>query len=143
MAKIKINGLNELKKELKKLGEKKAKNIMVSGLRAGAVEISKTAKANAPDDTGVLRKSIGVTKRKTPKGFIKFSVSPRENVVFRAKGIKGVVDGRYAINVEYGTQHQQAQPFMRNTFDQLGQNVTDAISRKIAKRIEKESNVKV
>ena len=62
MAKVKITGLKELKKELKKLGEKKAKNIMVSGLRAGAATIAKVMKANAPQDTGDFLKSIGVSK---------------------------------------------------------------------------------
>jgi HK97 gp10 family phage protein len=141
MATVKITGLKELKKELKKLGEKKAKNIMVSGLRAGAATISKVMKSNTPQDTGDLKRSIGVTKRKTSKTFVKFSVGARPNKLLTVKGQKKVVNaGNYALNVEYGTQFQPAQPFTRNTFDQIGKNVTDSITKKIAKRIEKETN---
>lgn len=141
MATVKITGLKELKKELKKLGEKKAKNIIVSALRAGASTIAKVAKANVPQDTGDLKKSIGVSKRKTSKTFVKFSVGPRVNFLTKNKGkVSSSNQGNYALNVEYGTQHQAAQPFMRNTFDQLGKNVTDAITKKIAMRITKEAN---
>ena len=137
----KIEGLKELQKELKKLGEKKALNIMKSGLRAGAATIAKAMKANTPQDTGDLKKSIGVTKRKTSKTFVKFSVGARPNKLLTVKGQKKVVNaGNYAVNVEFGTQFQPAQPFTRNTFDQLGTNVTMAITKKIAKRIEKEAN---
>ncbi len=139
MSTVKIEGLEALKKELKKLGEKKAKNIMVSGLRAGASTIRKGARANTPVDTGDLKKSIGITKRKTPKTFVRFSVGPEPNKLITVKGEKKTVNqGNYALNVEYGTQFQAAQPFMRNTFDQLGRNVTEAITKQIAKRIEKE-----
>lgn len=141
MATVKITGLKELKKDLKKLGEKKALNIMRSGLRSGAATISKAMKANTPTDSGDLKRSIGVSKRKTPKTMIKFSVGPRPNLLVTVKGEKKRINaGNYGLNVEYGTQFQEAQPFARNTFDQLGVNVTNAITKQIAKKIEKEAN---
>lgn len=140
MATIKITGLKELKKDLKKLGEKKALNIMTSALRAGANEISKTAKKKVPIDSGDLKRSIGVTKRKTPKTMVRFTVSPRVNQRATVSGRKRTLNqANYALNVEYGTRFQIAQPFMRPTFDQLGQNVTNAITKKVAQRIEKEA----
>lgn len=140
MAQVKITGLKELKKELKKLGERKAINIMKAGLRAGATAISKVMKLNVPQNTGDLKRSIGVRKRKTPKTFVKFSVGPQPNKLITQKGAKKTVNqGNYAVNVEFGTQFQEAQPFARNTFDQLGRNVTDAIAKRIAQRIEKET----
>lgn len=140
--KIKIDGLNELKKDLKNLSDKEVKNITTSALRAGASEISKRAKQNVPIDTGDLKKAIGVNKKNTrDKTFIKFIVSPRANQTITQKGKKrNINQSNYAVNVEYGTVFQTAQPFMRNTFDQLGQNVTNAITKKMAQRIEKASN---
>ncbi len=139
MSTVKIEGLEALKKELKKLGEKKAKNIIVSALNSGAREIANKAKTNVPRDTGDLKKSIGVSKRRTPKTFVRFSVGPRPNLIVTEKKKKRTINkGNYALNVEYGTQFQQAQPFMRNTFDQLGRNVTEAITKQIAKRIAEE-----
>ncbi len=141
MATVKITGLDELKKDLKNLSENKVRNILTSSLRAGATEIAKRAKENTPKDTGDLARSIGVDKRRTPKTFIKFSVSPRINKAITSKGVRRSVNqANYALNVEYGTRFQAPQPFMRNTFDQLGENVTNAITKKMANRIEKESN---
>jgi len=137
---VKIKGLNEIKKNLKNLSEKKSKQILTAGLRAGATEISKKAKQNAPSESGELKQSIGITKRRSKnKSFIKFTVSPETKTRTR-KGEKVTVSGRYAVNVEYGTQFQAAQPFMRNTFDELGENVTNSITKKMAQRIEKEGN---
>ena len=141
MATVAIKGLQELKKELKKLGEKKAKNIMVGGLRAGAAEIRRGVKGNTPVDSGDLKKSISITKRKTSKTFVKFSVGPESNKLITTKGEKRVVNqGNYALSVEYGNQFRPADPFMRNTFDQLGLSVTNAITKKIAARIQKGAN---
>ncbi len=142
MATVKIEGLEALKKELKKLGEKKAKNIMVSGLRAGANDFKKTAKSLVPVDKGTLKKSLTVKKRKTNKNFIKFSMGwtqqkkGAEGSIVGGKNVKH--DAYYAHIVEYGSIHQAAQPFIRPTFDTKKSSVTDAITKQIAKRIEKE-----
>ena len=138
---VKITGLKQLKKDLKNLGEKKARNILVAGLRAGSADIAKQMKTYVPTDEGNLKRSIGVQRRRTPKTFIKFSVGPQVNKLVKVKGEQKTLNqADYAQNVEYGTQFQASQPYARNTFDQLGQSVADAISNKIAQRITKEAN---
>jgi len=140
MAKIKISGLKELKKDLKKLSERTSRNITVSAIRAGATNISKLAKANVPQDEGDLRKAIGVVKRKTPKTIILFTVLPRSKTLHRLQDAEGKAHHNYGGYVEFGNLHQTAQPYMRPTFDQLGRSVTDAIVKQMTKRIEKEAN---
>jgi len=140
MSRIKITGLKELKKDLKKLSERTARNITVSALRAGATDISKQAKANVPQDEGDLRKAIGVIKRKSKKTIILFTVLPRSKTLHKLQDVEGKKRHNYGGYVEFGNSRQAAQPYMRPTFDQLGRSVTDAIVKQMTKRIEKEAN---
>lgn len=140
MPKIKIEGLKDLKKNLKKMSERTARNITVSALRSGATVMSKQAKSLVPQEEGDLKKSIGVLKRKTPKHIIMFSVTPRSKTIHKSQSAKGEKRYNYASHIEFGSRNQQAQPYMRPTFDSSGQNVTNAIVNQMAKRIAKEAN---
>lgn len=159
MAKIKIEGLSELKKELKNLSDREAKNITNSALRAGASTINKSVKSNVPTDSGNLKKFIKVKKRRSRnKNEIRFSISPQiKKIDF--KTIQGGVSSGYRAKLdalrrqkdagawyfyflEFGTKHQKAQPMFRPAFDSTNKSVTDDITRKMAQRIEKISNSK-
>ena len=98
----------QLMSALKELPKNIQKNVMVGATRAGAVAIAEEAKLRVPVDTGDLKKSIGVTRRKGDVNIVRFSISPR-----KGKGL----GGWYAHFVEFGTSKQPAQPFMRPAYE--------------------------
>jgi len=84
----------KLLKALKKLPLNIERNVMVGSTRAGATVVSDEAKRLVSKNSGTLKKSIGIIKRKTKKGITTFSVSPRRG---------GNNDGFYAKFLEFGT----------------------------------------
>ncbi len=127
-----ISGKIDTKKLLKaldKLPKNIQKNVMVGATRAGAKVVSDEAKRLAPRDTGTLEKSIGITKRKSKRGQITFSVSPRKG---------GKNDGFYGRFIELGTSKMIARPFLRPALEKSQDEVLEASKEYIAKRLPKE-----
>ena len=119
----------KLLKALDKLPKNIQKNVMVGATRAGAKIVSDEAKRLAPRDTGTLEKSIGITKRKSKRGQITFSVSPRKG---------GKNDGFYGRFIELGTSKMIARPFLRPALENTPDEVLEASKEYIAKRLPKE-----
>ncbi len=144
MPKVKITGLDELKKDLKKLSEKTRKSIVVSSLRSGAVTFRQSARSLAPAKSGILKKAITVKKIRTKdRSIVKFITAWTQqrggkNAVAQGSGTRN--DAYYGHFVEYGTVHQSAQPFIRPAYDIDKSSVTGAITKQMAKRITKEAN---
>ena len=70
--------MKDLLKRLKTLPEKMQKRIITGGVRASAKPIIKDARSRIHNRTGILAKSIGVTKRRSKnKNIIVYTVSPR------------------------------------------------------------------
>lgn len=118
---VKMHGLKELDTFLKRLPKELHRKAYRSVLSTGARVIAKNAKNHVNDDTGLLRKSIGIkvlSKTKNPRAII----GPK-------LGVTGTKDGKairatyYAKNVEQGTAHSEAQPFMRPAVDESGNEV--------------------
>ena len=129
MIDIEVMGMEDVLKKLKILPERIQKNVVAGAIRAGASLVAKEMKANAPKDSGGLRKSIGVVKRKTNnKNIILFTVAPR------VKKNHGFL----AHFFEYGTSKMAAQPFMRPAFEAKGKEAIDATKKYMIKRIDKE-----
>lgn len=128
---IKIQGLQELKNELKQFAPRVQKNILTSSIRAEASNVQKIAKKLAPKDTGNLKKSIKVKKRRTKnKNSIYFTVG-------LSFGKSSKNDGWYGRLVEFGTSKTKAQPFFRPAFDGLKTTGLQNIQKKMKQNIDK------
>lgn len=97
MIKVKITGLKNLEKNLKKLELKQAKNVLRASIRAGGRVVVKAARNNLPGNYIVLRKSLTVkVKRQRSPVFIVAQVGT-------TTGKNARYDGYYANMVEFGT----------------------------------------
>jgi HK97 gp10 family phage protein len=128
------------------------KNIMVGATRAGAVVVVNKAKEYVPENTGNLKKYIGVTKRRSKgKNEVVFSVSPRrlKNLggftigTKYSKFIKDLKDrkkagGYYGRFIELGTSKMHAQPFLRPALENSVHETLVAAKDYIAKRLPEE-----
>ena len=119
----------QLLKALKKLPINIQKNVMVGSTRAGAKVVSDEAKRLVPIKSGRLKKSIGITKRKSRVGEVRFSVSPRKG------GKNNAFYGRF---IEFGTSKMQAKPFLRPALEKSVDETLKASKDYIAKRLPKE-----
>lgn len=120
----------DLLKALHKFPENVQKNIMNGAIRSAAAGISKAAKQRAPaGETGLLKKSIGVVKRRSKsKNIVSFSVTPR---LKKEHGYIGYFH-------EFGTSKMAAHPFMRPAFEAEGPNAIGFVRAYMKKRIDKE-----
>ena len=123
-----ITGLDDVLKKLKALPERVQKNVVTGAIRAGAKPIVKEARALVPKDTGTLKKSIGIKKRRSrDKNIIHFSVAPLVK--------KG---GWTAHFVEFGTVKMSAKPFMRPAVEKTVDETIKTAQDYMKKRIDKE-----
>ena len=121
---------DDLLKALKQFPQNIQKNVITGAIRAGCKPILNEAKANIPIDSGNLKKSMGIIKRKSrDKTKVRFSVTPRRG---------GKYDGFYAHMIEFGTSKMTAQPFMRPAYENQDDQSINAAKEYLAKRIDKE-----
>lgn len=105
-------------------------------LRAGAKPILKAAKAKVPVNTGLLKKSLGVSVKANRDGWMSARVGPRKG--FKSKNKSGRKRGQakgktadaqeISWYVETGTPRARAQPFIRPAIDQAAGEVIDAMA---------------
>lgn len=128
---INFNFENEkLLDSLKQFPKNIQKNILVGAVRAATKPLVEAAKDYVPVDKGILKKSIGVHRKKTKdKSQVWFTVSPRKG---------GKYDGFYGHMVENGTSKMAAQPFLRPAFESQDNASIDAATKYMAERIDKE-----
>ena len=125
-----IKGMDQLLKSLKVLPDRIQKNVLVGAIRAGTKPMLTEAKNKVPQNTGNLKKSLGVIRAKTrDKTKVIFTISPRKG---------GKNDGWYAHMVEFGTSKDRPQPFMRPAFETKASESISAVRDYMAKRIDKE-----
>jgi HK97 gp10 family phage protein len=128
MATMKVLGAAEVEKLLRQLPERLAKNVTINSLRAGGRVIAAGMKSRVPVRTGALRNSITVSSaKKATKG--------RSNVVV---GFKKPVSRRAHLT-EFGTEHSRAEPFIRPTIDQDGEEAIKVIGEALGKGVEREA----
>ncbi|QIB68612.1 HK97 gp10 family phage protein [Aminipila butyrica] len=102
--KFKIEGMKELQKSLKKLGEVPQKHV-TSSARKGMNIILKGARSNAPVDTGDLKRGMklfGEKSRFKGKKVYRIIFDPTMNDIFQKKNAEGEITGYYPISQEYG-----------------------------------------
>ncbi len=123
--KIKIEGLDELDKAIRKLPQNIQKRVLKGALRAGGRVIVKDAKQRVPVDSGTLKKSIVVVTGRSKEGALMF-VTTKSSAF-------------YSHLIEFGTSKMRPQPFLRPAFDNTQEEVIQAIGDKLADGIVKET----
>lgn len=101
---FRVEGMDELGKSLKRLGKVPQKHVTASSKKAMNI-VLKQSRANAPVDTGMLKKGIKlVGERAKVKGKKIYRVVFDRNMndVFQKKNKEGKVTGYYPVSQEYG-----------------------------------------
>ena len=144
--------MKDLLKKLKTLPEKMQKRIIRGGVRASAKPIIQDARSRIHNRTGVLAKSIGVTKRRSKnKNIIVYTISPRvKKVGTTAKPgtleYKKTMGGYYGMWVELGhpimkknkkVGFSPARPFLKPAFEAKGKEAIKAFKEYVKKRFDK------
>lgn len=119
---IRIQGMDELARKLKKISTENVTELLESAFVDGADVIGEGAVRRAPVATGDLQRSIKVKKGRKRKGVVRRIIS------FGGK------KAPYAFHVETGTEHQPPRPFIRPAF----YAAAPAIIRDIEARADKE-----
>lgn len=104
MVNFKIEGMKELERSLKRLGKVPQKHVTSSAKKGMNIAL-KNAKANAPYDTGALKKGIKLVGEKSKlkgKKVYRIVFDREMNDVFQKKNEEGEVTGYYPVSQEYG-----------------------------------------
>ena len=155
--KMQVKGIDEMTKNLAKLGTRVAARGPAAAVRAGGSVIIREMRLRAPRETGSLKKSIGQKVKtyrgqKTVTGIIGARAKPYQT----AQGKRN--PAYYAHLVEFGTaphatgkkksflrrgkgRHpgSRAQPFMRPAWDSAAARARDAVVAKMEQVFDKES----
>lgn len=104
MSRYKIEGMKELQKSIKKLGGVPQKCVTPAAKKGMNIAF-KSARNNAPIETGALKKGIklaGEKARVKGKKVYRIVFDRAMNDVFQKKNKKGKVTGYYPVSQEYG-----------------------------------------
>ena len=124
--KIRIEGTEEIKRNLRKLMQLTNRDVVEDALMAGAELVVEEAKRLVPVDTGNLRDSIGISTETKGMNFARVQLKKGDQVLLvgplQGKGLPH--DGFYGHMVEFGTLYMQPQPFMGPAFDAMAPKAT-------------------
>ena len=145
--KVKIEGMKELNKSLKRLGETPQKHV-TSSVRKGMNISFKDAKAKAPIETGELKggiKMIGEKSRIKGKKVYQIVFDRAKNDVFQKKNEEGKVTGYYPASMEYGFfakngRYIPGYHFLKKALEENSSKVQKTIIEDMQNKIEKELN---
>lgn len=145
--KVKIEGMKELNRSLKRLGETPQKHV-TSSVRKGMNISFKDAKAKAPIETGELKggiKMIGEKSRIKGKKVYQIVFDRAKNDVFQKKNKKGKVTGYYPASMEYGFfakngRYIPGYHFLKKALEENSSKVEKTIIEDMQNKIEKELN---
>ena len=143
---FRIEGMKQLEKSLKKLGEVPQKHVTTSA-RKGMNIVLKDAKANAPYDTGMLKKGIvlkGERSRTKAKKVYRVVFDRAMNDVFQKKNAEGKITGYYPVSQEYGffAKNGRYIPGYRFIHDSLADN-TRKVEKKIVSEMKKRIDAEI
>lgn len=150
MAKVnfKVEGMKELERSLDKLGKVPQKHV-TSASKKGMNIVLKQSRANAPYDTGALKKGIKIVGEKSKlkgKKVYRIVFDREMNDVFQKKNEEGEVTGYYPVSQEYGffAKNGRYIPGFRFIHDSLSDNaqkmektIVDTMKKKIDEEIRK------
>ncbi len=143
---FRVEGMRELEKSLEKLGKVPQKHVTSSSRKAMNI-VLKQAKANAPYDTGQLKKGIvmkGEKARVKGKKVYRIVFDSAMNDVFQKKNAEGKVTGYYPVSQEYGffAKNGRYIPGYRFISDSLTDNVSK-IEKTIVTEMKKKIDVEI
>lgn len=118
-----IEGMDEVLKLVAELGDAAA-DALDNAAKAGATDVLSEARRRAPVDTGRLRDSLVLKKRKVRK--------PNVLSSYIVTGGKGAA---YFVPVELGTSKMKAQPFLRPAIDENRSRVAKIVNDELLKAI--------
>jgi hypothetical protein len=104
VAKFKIEGMKELEKAIKRLGQVPQKDVTPAARKGMNIAV-KDARIKAPVDTGELKsgmKLIGEKSKSKGKKVYRIVFDRAKNEVFQKKNKEGKVTGYYPVSQEYG-----------------------------------------
>lgn len=140
--KFKVEGMKELEKSLKKLGKVPQKHVTASAKKGMNISL-KDSRANAPYDTGMLKKGIvlkGERSRTKAKKVYRVVFDRAYNDVFQKKNKDGKITGYYPVSQEYGFFARDGKYIPGYRF--ISDSLTDNVS-KIEKTIVSEMKKKI
>ncbi len=128
---VRVEGGEELLRQLQELPKKVGNQILRKALRKGAVPIEEEQQNRVAVDTGLTEKSIIVRMGKR-------KVKGTQSVVIFPDPKKFEAAGRdfSAPYLEYGTAHMEAKPFVRPSFDAKKDEAMKIIAEEIKGGIE-------
>ena len=143
---FRIEGMKQLEKSIKKLGEVPQKHVTASS-KKGMNIVLKDAKANAPYDTGMLKKGIklvGERSRSKGKKVYRVVFDRAMNDVFQKKNAEGKITGYYPVSQEYGffAKNGRYIPGYRFIHDSLADN-TRKVEKKIVSEMKKRIDAEI
>lgn len=135
---MQLSGFKELASALRELPQKVARNALRSAVNAGATQIRKQARLNAPVDSGLLKKNIYQKQSRSASGPEKQTVvvGVRSGRVRNKDGSKKELPYYWRF-MEFGTSKMPAAPFLRPAFDTQKDAAIQAIADKLDERIQK------
>lgn len=139
-----IEGVKELEKMFKKLGDVPQKTVTPAA-RKGMNIALKDAKKNAPVDTGELKqgmKLVGERSKAKGKKVYRIVFERSKNDIFQKKNKEGKVVAYYPVSQEYGyfTKNGRYVPgyhFVSNSLNDNNKKIEKTIVEDIGKRIDK------
>jgi HK97 gp10 family phage protein len=144
MSKVKIEGMKELERAIKKLG-KVPQNAVTPAARKGMNIAFKDARIKAPVDTGELKqgmKLVGEKSKTKGKKTYRVVFDRAKNDVFQKKNKEDKVTGYYPISQEYGffTRNGRYIPgfhFVEKGLTENANRIEKTIVDEMGKRIDK------
>lgn len=145
---FKVEGMRELNRSLKQLGNVPQKHVTAS-VKKGMNIVLKNARTNAPYDTGELKKGIilkGERSRHKGKKVYQVIFDPSKNDIFQKKNAAGEVVAYYPISQEYGyfTRNGRYIPgyrfihnSLRNNAKQMEKTIVSTMKQKVDAEIRK------
>jgi len=127
---IDIKGVASIQRALSRLPDELQRSGEAAALRAGAKPVTRAAKAKAPTDSGLLKKSIGQNVKRI-RGVRTARIGPRlgwgKEVPRNGKTVFSD-PAKYSHLIELGTSHSAAQPFIRPAIDSTRSEVVSAMA---------------
>ena len=136
---VKVDGIKELRRALDRLPKELQRASETTALREGMKPVLKTARGIAPNDTGLLKKAIGLTVRKGKNGVtarVGARTGFKKEVKRNGKTVKAD-PSKYSHLVEFGTSHSAAKPFIRPAVESNTSAISDGIAKGYEKGLEK------
>jgi HK97 gp10 family phage protein len=140
-----IEGMDELIKSMKKLGKIPQKHVTSASKKGMNISL-KDAKANAPYETGDLKKGIKIVGEKSSskgKKIYRTVFDRSMNDVFQKKNSAGKIIGYYPVSQEYGyfTKNGKYIPgfkFISNSLTENTGKIEETIISTLKKKIDAE-----